>query len=184
MYRTIALCQLVASCTILGALTAQNRSDPREDSLRARYPALFDSRWIFRDPKPALDSVPVDSIVLERSACFGRCPVYRAVLYRDGLAVYHGKAHVQRSGIWRGIVPQRDFERLAFLAEYIHFAALDSSYSENVTDLPGTWITVGWRGSRGSQTVYEYGWFGPPRLEVFGTVIDAVIDGIKWVKPF
>ena len=168
---------------MLGSLSAQIRSDPTEDSLRARYPALFDPRWILRHPQPAPDSVPVDSIVLERHACYGTCPVYRAVLYRDGLAVYHGKAHVQRTGIWRGIVSPMDFERLAFLAEYIRFAVLDSTYSEQVTDLPGTWITVGWRGSRGQQTVYEYGWFGPPRLWVFTTVIDAVIDGINWQQP-
>jgi len=151
--------------------------------LRTRYAALFDPSWILNNPVRKVDSVPIDSIVLERQACFGTCPVYRTVLYRDGLAVYEGHAHVERRGIWRGIVSPGDFEWLAFVAEYIRFAVLDSVYCKNVSDLPGTWVTVGWRGSRGEQKVYEYGWFGPPRLRLFETAIDAVVERIKWVQP-
>ena len=42
------------------------------------------------------------SISLDRSACYGRCPVYRFTLYSDGRYVWEGRAHVSVKGTIRG----------------------------------------------------------------------------------
>jgi len=175
---------LVLVAAPMFAASGQDRPrDAREDSLASRYSRAFASGPFLRDTTTSVrDSLPVDSIVLRRHGCLGPCPIYTVVLYRDGRAHYVGGNDAPRRGEWSGHVPLFEYVRLVYLIEYLQFATLDSSYSRWVTDMPGVWVTVGWRGSRGRQTVYDYALYGPPRLWALEEAVDAVSSRVEWGK--
>ena len=50
---------------------------------------------------------------LERSPCFGECPVYAAVLHASGLVEYTGHEYVDLLGDHRRRVGLYEFQRLA-----------------------------------------------------------------------
>ena len=43
-----------------------------------------------------------DSISLERTACYGTCPVYTLTIYADGKVAYKGENHIEQIGLYSG----------------------------------------------------------------------------------
>jgi len=85
----------------------------------------------------------VTEIGLERTECFGTCPVYSVVLKSDGTVRYVGTDHVPRKGTRTGEVSTWDFNQLA---EYIlesGYQDLEVNYEANVADLPVAYTMVG-----------------------------------------
>src|SRR5690242_20304163 len=56
---------------------------------------------------------PVTEVRLQRTACFGTCPVDEVVLRTDGTASYCGERFVDRVGRYRGSVPPEQLAQLA-----------------------------------------------------------------------
>jgi hypothetical protein len=50
------------------------------------------------DPPDASDAATAAAITLERTACFGECPVYRIAVSPAGRVTYEGSANVRRIG--------------------------------------------------------------------------------------
>src|SRR4051794_5202341 len=59
---------------------------------------------------PAVSSVP--AITLERTACFGGCPVYTLSITPGGQVQYDGKAHVRKVAGATGTVPPEQVDAL------------------------------------------------------------------------
>ena len=78
----------------------------------------------------------ITEIRLERTPCFGTCPVDEVVLRPDGTATYIGHQYVKRVGQYRGTFPREDFDRLAELLETKGFFNLKDRYSMRITDHP------------------------------------------------
>ena len=58
---------------------------------------------------PVPDNIKEVVITLERTACFGVCPVYKLTVYGDGRVVYEGKRFVRVEGtITRNISESRN----------------------------------------------------------------------------
>jgi hypothetical protein len=55
----------------------------------------------------------IQEIVLERTACFGTCPVYVLALRRNGSAEYLGAMFVERMGRFQRRVASEAFAQLA-----------------------------------------------------------------------
>jgi hypothetical protein len=51
------------------------------------------------------------SISIEKSSCYGHCPVYRFTMYSNGEYVWQGRAHVSVVGIRRGWMGARKFAK-------------------------------------------------------------------------
>lgn len=51
-------------------------------------------------------------ISLERTPCFGACPVYKVTIRRDGTLLYHGRRFVDRLGDFRARVRPSEMRRL------------------------------------------------------------------------
>lgn len=179
--KPITVLLLVVYLASTSSASAQARSqDDRADSLRPRYAYILnDFRAHFGIHATPLDSIPIDSIILRHGSCFGTCPVYTVVLYRDGRVRYVGGQYAVPSGEKKGSILAWDFARLSYLAEYLRFAALDSAYAMPATDMATVWITVGWR-DRAPQTVRNYGDYGPPQLWAFQVAIEELVRAIRW----
>jgi hypothetical protein len=119
-------------------------------------------------------------IGIERTACFGKCPVYSLVVNSDGTFRYHGEMFTKRHGNWHGSV---DAGRLAgvlsYVAEMDYFGFADL-YGVNETDMPGTFTLV--KTHTRKKVIYDYGNVGPARLVAFEDMIDRLLEGAKWKR--
>lgn len=84
-------------------------------------------------------------IQIERTPCFGMCPVYRATISKDGTIRYHGGRFVEKIGDWKGTVNVENLARIQRLSDKLGYFNLKDKYARQVTDLPTTiiWIRKG-----------------------------------------
>jgi hypothetical protein len=114
---------------------------------------------------PAHGQTSSDRVTLERSECFGTCPVYRVEVARDGLVTFTGKAHVLAKNGNRRLGPTA-FKPLVAHLEAGGFFNLDSAYVPGrpgcihaATDAPSATLTV-IAGMRKKTVRYYYGCLG------------------------
>lgn len=93
-------------------------------------------------------SLPQQSVSIERTACYGRCPVYRFTLYSDGRYVWQGREYVSDLGTVRGWRDARTYAaamKLLSDARYLEFKdsyVSDSECEVWATDNPTVTIVV------------------------------------------
>jgi hypothetical protein len=124
-------------------------------------------------PRPP---VPVDSpaspappaITLERTPCFGTCPVYQVAISRSGIVRFIGKHHVTRQGEASAEIPAARVDSLLRELEaggYFGFAdayVMDSpACGQYATDSP-TVITSANLDGRSKTIRHDYGCFAAP----------------------
>jgi hypothetical protein len=124
-------------------------------------------------------SSDISSIRLERTACFGTCPVYSVTIFRDGRVRYEGREFVKAEGVRTRVVPTGEFKRIAAKVDEIGFSKLKSAYRASITDLPTTIVTV----TRGSKSKRVEDYFGAPkRLHDLEQLIEHVANISRWVE--
>ena len=128
----------------------------------------------------AASSRPV-SITMERTPCFGRCPVYRLDITDSGKVVYEGRGFVKERGRHEGSLPAADVQALAKEIEAAGFFGLRDSYPPDATDQASviTSVTIDRKTKRiehnlGSRTA-------PAALEALYRRIDEVAGSKQWV---
>jgi Domain of unknown function (DUF6438) len=92
-------------------------------------------------PRP-VQAQEIMAISIERTPCFGTCPVYTYSFVRGGSAGYIGTRFVQDSGAKGVPMPGALFDSLAARVQQINFFRLPSTFSVGMTDLPSTIIRV------------------------------------------
>jgi Domain of unknown function (DUF6438) len=130
---------------------------------------------------------PITKIVLERTACFGTCPVYTLTVLSSGEVEFAGEDHVKVKGTQTGHISAGDFARLVKKIDAIDFFNLRNRYDgrnpdgsgTTVTDLPTKRISV----TRGGEakTVEDY-FRAPPGLSELETLIDELAKSSKWIR--
>ncbi len=133
------------------------------------------------------DDGPIE-ITLERTACFGTCPVYTVTISGDGTVSYDGRQFVGVTGTQRAHVDPAVVRALVDDFKAIGFFELRDAYREvenpdgtttSVTDLPT--IRVSLRIGDRSKEVVDY--FGAPKpLRDLERRIDAIAGTAKWVE--
>jgi len=129
----------------------------------------------------------ITTITLERTTCFGTCPVYQLTIHRSGKVEYEGKAHVWEEGRRTSRISGKNFEKLAKKIDEINFFDLKDRYDGKnpdgsgvtVTDLPTTKTSVT-RGNR-TKTVENY-FRGPKELKELEDLIDELTKSAEWVR--
>ncbi len=128
-----------------------------------------------------------EAITLQRTACFGRCPVYRVVVTPAGEVTYEGKANVRRIG---SATAQIDADSVAGLlremeaAGYFTFAdrytVSEPTCRRYTTDSPSAISSATFRG-RTKRIEHDYGCGGVPgALTVLERRIDEVLGSNQW----
>ena len=134
-------------------------------------------------------AVPV--ITLERTACFGSCPMYKLEIFADGKVVYEGKKFVKREGRVQGRIPRAAVQQLVREFNRINYMRLDDEYvsegpncPEWWTDSPSAITSLDWKGR--TKTVRHYhGCRGAKVLDQLTALenkIDRVANTKRWVK--
>jgi Domain of unknown function (DUF6438) len=127
------------------------------------------------------------AVTLERTPCFGGCPVYRISVSPEGLVSYEGRANVRRLGAAsKQIRPERVSALLAELdrAGYFSFAPrytpAEPACGRYATDSP-TAITSLRMGERTHRIEHDYGCgAAPDALVVLERRIDEALGSSEW----
>jgi hypothetical protein len=129
----------------------------------------------------------ITKIVLERTPCFGTCPVYTVTVLSSGQVEFAGEDHVKVKGSQTGRISAEDFARLVKKIAEINFFNLRSRYDgknpdgsgTTVTDLPTRKTSV----TRGGETKTVENYFrGPPGLNELEDLIDKLTKSAKWIR--
>jgi membrane dipeptidase len=137
---------------------------------------------VFAMPPSTMASTPAQgpiAITLERTACFGFCPVYSVRLTEDGTVTYEGKQHVKVLGTQTWKIDAATVRALAKEMQDAGFFELQDEYRSMVTDHPTvfTSLTAGGR----TKKVMDYV-AGPQKLKDLEARIDQVAGTQKFVK--
>ena len=137
--------------------------------------------------EPGAGDVPV--VTLERTPCFGTCPVYTVAISREGAVRFDGKHHVARAGQATATIPAARVDSLLAELEaggYFDFAddyVMDSpACGMYATDSP-TVITSVRRDGMTKTIRHDRGCSAaPPELSRLEQRIDEVAGTGRWTR--
>jgi hypothetical protein len=134
-------------------------------------------------------AVPDDVVIkLERTSCFGECPVYSVSIDAKGNVTYEGTKFVRVEGRQTDRIPVSRVAALLETVDRIRFFELNDRYrtirnpdgtETMVTDLPTTFVTVSREGR--SKRVEDY--IGAPQsLKELEQQIDDAVRTKRWIR--
>ena len=128
-----------------------------------------------------------EAVSLERTACFGRCPVYRITVTPAGAVTYEGRANVRHIGTAAAeISPDsvaallREMEQAGYFTFSDRYAVSEPTCRRYTTDSPSAISSATFRG-RTKRIQHDYGCGGVPgALTVLEQRIDEVLHSDQW----
>jgi hypothetical protein len=127
---------------------------------------------------PAVAQEPV-RISLERTACFGVCPVYTVTVADDGRVTYNGRQFVHVAGAREWRIDKTAVRALASEIEKAGFFDMRDEYTALITDQPTTYTTL----TIGSRTKRIKDYYGAPAaLKEIEHRIDEVSGVARYVR--
>lgn len=132
-------------------------------------------------------TAPGPAITLERTPCFGSCPVYTVSVSSSGVVTYEGRANVRRIGVDTVQVPVKqvealliELERAGYFTFADRYALSEPTCRRYSTDSPTAISSATFRG-RSKRIVHDYGCGGVPgALAVLENRIDEVLGSSRW----
>ena len=119
---------------------------------------------------------------LQRSACYGRCPIYKVTVLRDGTVLWEGERFVKVTGKATAKLSAAALADLAKAFARADFFALQDKYeSYDVTDHPSA-ITIFDDGKRKKTIRHYHGDRSAPKvLDELEERIDEVVGAARWI---
>jgi hypothetical protein len=122
-------------------------------------------------------------ITLERTACFGTCPVYSLTIRGEGTVVYEGKDHVEIKGKVETTITQDQIDELISEFEKVDYFALEGSYTaRTITDAPTVITSISIDGKTKTIEHYHGDFSAPEKLRELEDRIDEIVDSDQWIK--
>lgn len=124
-------------------------------------------------------------VMLERTECYGSCPVYSLSIAGDGTVAYVGKKYVNVKGPASKQLPISDVQALVdqmLQADYFNLSVPEDCPAGVYTDAPGATTSLTLKGR--THTVYHY--YGnacaPAGLRPLEDAIDTRADSTAWLE--
>jgi len=132
-------------------------------------------------------TAPGPAITLERTPCFGSCPVYTVSVSSTGVLAYEGRANVRQIGTAKGQMPAKQVEALLIELERAGYFTFANRYASSEptcvrysTDSPTVISSATFRG-RTKRIEHDYGCGGVPgALTLLERRIDEVLGTDRW----
>ena len=116
---------------------------------------------------------------IERTPCYGRCPIYKATFMDNGEVKYVGKHFVEKIGTYKTLISAEEvLEIKNKIAEHNYFE-LDSLYPTPITDFPSSITEVNLNGKRKKVINRRT---PPPNLKAFEQFLDGLLEGKELEK--
>jgi len=134
------------------------------------------------------DAAAGPAISLERTPCFGGCPVYTISVSPSGRVTYVGKANVRDLDTATAQIPKPrvdsllvELEKAGYFRFASRYAASEPACGRYVTDLPAAIIIVSLHG-RTKRIEHDHGCGAAPgALAVLEKRIDEVLGSDQWI---
>lgn len=114
---------------------------------------------------------------LERTACFGQCPIYKITLYSNGYVTYYGKNFVDRMGMYEGKVGKAFLDKITALANKANYMSLENQYDSGVSDFARVITSFT---SNGKTKTITRRHIGPQELIDYEKQFDKLFEGVNW----
>ncbi len=138
----------------------------------------------------------INSVMLQRTVCYGTCPSYSVQIFSDGKVIYYGGQFVKVQGKRTYSVPVDSVKSLFRFVVKINFFSLQNEYTSKleihtrpdgikdtvvrfVTDAPNKFITIQSRDL--TKTIKDY-YAGPRELEELEQIIDRIAQTSVLIK--
>ncbi len=128
---------------------------------------------------PAIESEIV--LTLERTACFGTCPIYTITIYDDGRVVYDGTEFVTVQGVQETMIdPAAVLELVDFMLATGYNDFDDAYTNRSITDMPSTITSLTVNGETKRIDHYYGDDSAPITLLQIENRIDMLANSAQW----
>ena len=110
-------------------------------------------------------------ISLERTACFGSCPIYKIEIFTNGKGIYSGEKFVENLVVINFKISTKNIQEIINYAEEIGFFKMKDQYYEPISDLPTTITKIK------EKKIINYSG-GPAKLRLLEKLIDRICQDI------
>jgi hypothetical protein len=127
----------------------------------------------------------IRKITLERTPCYGPCPVYKVTVSGAGEVEYFGEACVDKAGTHRWRISRRRLQRLEVVFERANYLHLEDDYTEHgVTDAPSCLTSVEYEDGSSKSVVHYHGApAAPDALTQLEDEVDRIVGVERYTEP-
>lgn len=111
---------------------------------------------------------------INRTACFGQCPMYKATFFDNGELRYVGKRFVENIGTYKALISAEQVEEIKTKIKEFEYYSLDSLYPTPITDFPSCITEVNLEGNY-KRVVNRLD--APRNLKAFEKYLDGLLAG-------
>jgi hypothetical protein len=124
-------------------------------------------------------------ITLQRTACFGACPIYKLTIFGDGRVVYEGERFVKVTGKRTARISPKAVKQLISEFNKLNYFSLADSYTGGPTDLPSAITSISMGKKQKTVSHYLGSPNAPQKLTELENKIDNIVNSQQWVasKP-
>ena len=119
-------------------------------------------------------------VTLERTACFGTCPIYKLTISGDGTVIYEGKDFVQVKGEQTASLSPAQIEDLVSAFEQAQFFTLTDYIDKDRTDSPSVITSMTLNGKTKTVNHYYGDNSAPQALFDLESKIDEITNSKQW----
>jgi Domain of unknown function (DUF6438) len=120
-------------------------------------------------------------IILERTACFGTCPVYKLTIAANGTVIYEGHDFVEVEGKQTASLGAVQIQELVSAFERANFFSLQDNYTNyDVTDNPSAITSITLNGKTKTVNHYYGDNSAPQELFDLESKIDEIVNSKQW----
>jgi (2Fe-2S) ferredoxin len=134
--------------------------------------------------KPSSPVTHEDLVIkLERTACFGKCPVYSLMIKGDGTVIYAGVDFVKTKGIQETKISMDAVDKLLMEFEKSDYFSLKDSYTGfGKSDMPSANTSISLGGQTKAIKHYHGDLTAPKQLTELENKIDELVNSTQWIK--
>ena len=114
---------------------------------------------------------------LNKSACYGECPIFNFELRKNGTAKFYGRGFVEYIGKYNIQLKSSEYLEVFKKAEEIDFYDLDEVYDASVTDVPSSTIYLN-NGINKHETMLRFDI--PEKAQNFDKWLTAWVLSLDW----
>jgi len=120
---------------------------------------------------------------LERTGCFGWCPVYKVTMFRDGVLDYDGRHYVKTMGPTSAHISPEQIAALDALFQNNGYLEFKDAYLDvRVTDMPSAYTSYSPAGGATKSIRHAHGDpTAPKQLTTVEDGIDRIIEIEQWI---
>ena len=121
-------------------------------------------------------------VTLQRSGCFGICPVYNLTIYGNGTVIYEGTKNVDISGIQISNISENKVRQLLSEFKNIDYFSLNETEiaSHIVVDVPIFTSSLTVNGK--TKTIQHCETTEPEELTELEDTIDEIVNSSQWIE--